>query len=107
MPQENGTITLLFKINFDDSSSRFLQLLYLFQSWVQKSNGIGWLEPGPVLFNSDGSSYLTLLPVRDAEAGYFTHVCLIQRDMRQKISLTHGQLTVTNILAWDYENHIV
>ncbi|XP_075238106.1 dipeptidyl peptidase 4-like [Lycorma delicatula] len=76
-------------------------------SWIQKSNGISWLEPGPVLFNWDGTSYLTLLPVRDGEAGYFTHVCLIQRDTRQKISLTHGQLTVTSILAWDYENHIV
>ncbi|XP_046680384.1 inactive dipeptidyl peptidase 10-like [Homalodisca vitripennis] len=74
-------------------------------SHVQKSPR--WVEPSPVLFSSDHSTYLTLLPVLDGDAGHFTHVCHVDRESHQVTPLTHGQLTVTRILAWDNENHIV
>ncbi|XP_054274362.1 inactive dipeptidyl peptidase 10-like isoform X2 [Macrosteles quadrilineatus] len=72
---------------------------------VQKSSR--WVEPSSVVFSPDHSSYLTLLPVLDADAGHFTHICLIDRESHQVVPLTHGQLTVTRVLAWDTDNHIV
>lgn len=77
----------------------------MFQSHIEKSST--WVEPSPVLFSADGMMYLTLLPVLDGDAGYFTHVCIIDKETKQVTSLTHGQLTVTKLLAWDNDNHIV
>lgn len=78
---------------------------FLFQSYVQKSTR--WVEPSPVLFSDDHRAYLTLLPVLDGDAGHFMHVCQVDRNTHQVTPLTHGQLTVTRLLAWDNENHVV
>ncbi|RZF33297.1 hypothetical protein LSTR_LSTR007642 [Laodelphax striatellus] len=81
---------------------------WICEDWhVERSEAGGWVEPGPVWLSDDASSFVTIAPVRDGDAGYYSHLCHIRPGTRQKTPLTHGQLTVTDILAWDQISHHV
>jgi len=59
------------------------------------------------LFSSDGNYYLARLPVLEGEHGYYKHVCHIDVASKRNTPLTQGRFEVTQILAWDEENHFV
>nr|XP_018915973.1 PREDICTED: dipeptidyl aminopeptidase-like protein 6 isoform X1 [Bemisia tabaci]XP_018915974.1 PREDICTED: dipeptidyl aminopeptidase-like protein 6 isoform X1 [Bemisia tabaci]XP_018915975.1 PREDICTED: dipeptidyl aminopeptidase-like protein 6 isoform X1 [Bemisia tabaci] len=68
----------------------------------------GWLEPhGSIIFSPDGTGFMTLLPVLDGSAGYFTHVCHVNISTQVVTSVTHAQFVVTKLLSWDHENKLV
>jgi dipeptidyl aminopeptidase/acylaminoacyl peptidase len=68
----------------------------------------GWVElyDAP-LFSSDGNYYLARLPVLEGEHGYYKHVCHIDVASKRNTPLTQGRFEVTQILAWDEENHFI
>jgi dipeptidyl-peptidase-4 len=59
------------------------------------------------LFSSDGSYYLARLPVMEGEHGYYKHVCHVHVASKTNTPLTQGRFEVTQILAWDEENHFM
>ncbi|XP_049834245.1 inactive dipeptidyl peptidase 10-like isoform X2 [Schistocerca gregaria] len=67
-----------------------------------------WLEPGEApLFSPDGSTYVTVLPVQEADLGSYPHVVQVETDTQRATTLTQGAFEVTSIAAWDHENHLV
>jgi len=59
------------------------------------------------LFNSVGNYYLARLPVLEGGHGYYKHVCHIDVASKRITPLTQGRFEVTQILAWDEENHFM
>ncbi|KDR11620.1 Inactive dipeptidyl peptidase 10, partial [Zootermopsis nevadensis] len=59
------------------------------------------------LFSSDGCCYLARLPVLEGEHGYYKHVCHMDVASKRNTPLTQGRFEVTQILAWDEENHYI
>ncbi|XP_067000020.2 inactive dipeptidyl peptidase 10 [Anabrus simplex] len=75
---------------------------------IQRATERGWVDIyQPPLFSADGQSFMARLPVRDAENGYFKHVCHVDVETHRVTPLTTGAFEVTNIILWDEENHYV
>lgn len=70
------------------------------------SDGRGWVQEshGPPLFSKDGSTFVTVSPVRDGSAGHFMHVTLVDIPKSLALPLTHGRFDVVDIMAWDHQD---
>lgn len=63
----------------------------------------GWVDTPsePPIFSINGSSYVTIVPVKEGPSEYYRHIVLVSTSKKQYIPLTHGKLEVLSILAWD------
>lgn len=78
------------------------------QAHVETASENSWVDPNvDVVFSKNGSSFLTILSVLDGTAGKFPQLCHIDIASKVMTPLTHGQIVVTNIKAWDQSNHVV
>ena len=69
---------------------------------MQEQSPPGWLEVQTApLYSSDGRSYLTLLPVRDADAGRYQHISHFDVLRKQMTPVTIGAFQVLELLGWD------
>ncbi|KAK7872130.1 hypothetical protein R5R35_005205 [Gryllus longicercus] len=76
---------------------------YCMETQRVSGEGRGWVDAGAApLFSADGSSYVTLAPVRDGAAGYFRHVVHVNVARRRPLPLTRGRCDVVRLLAWDH-----
>lgn len=63
------------------------------------------------VFSMDGSQLVARLPVNDGDQGSFRQV--VQMEVQPQSGalavrpLTYGRMHVTEVLAWDQENHLV
>jgi hypothetical protein len=67
----------------------------------------GWVDtpPEPPLFSINGTSYVTIAPVKDGPTGFYKHIVWVNVLKEQIVPLTHGKFEVTKILAWDQVNY--
>lgn len=70
-------------------------------------DGRGWVDTPPEapLFSSNGSTYVTIGPVKDGAAGYYKHIISVNVLRKQEVPLTHGKFEVVKILVWDQANN--
>ncbi|GLG95165.1 Venom dipeptidyl peptidase 4 [Gryllus bimaculatus] len=82
---------------------------YCMETQRVSGEGRGWVDAGAApLFSADGSSYVTLAPVRDGAAGYFRHVVHVNVARRRPLPLTRGRCDVVRLLAWDHaDQHLL
>ncbi|ESO99209.1 hypothetical protein LOTGIDRAFT_226274 [Lottia gigantea] len=68
----------------------------------------GWVSmTGAPIVSRDGLRYFMILPQKDADAGYFNHVAMLEKKVELMIFLTHHRWEVTKILAYDQELKLV
>jgi len=70
-------------------------------------DGKGWLENTEIVFNTEGTSYLAILPVLDGSRGTYPHICLVDVVTKNVIPLTNGNFSVVHIVQWDQSNEIM
>lgn len=72
--------------------------------YIEKAE-CGWTEPivHPI-YSRNGQQCLARLPVQDGDKGNYMHACQINSIV---IPITHGTFEVTQILAWDEDNHMI
>lgn len=64
----------------------------------------------PPLFSRDGTAFLLILPQKQGNRGDWRHAVLVTNatDSTPKVTaLTSGLFVVTEIVAWDEDNHYV
>ncbi|CAK9813213.1 Inactive dipeptidyl peptidase 10 [Anthophora plagiata] len=73
------------------------------------AEGRGWVDTPPVAptFSANGSSYITISPVKDGPAGYYKHIVWVNVARKLVVPLTHGKFEVTQIVAWDQANNTI
>ncbi|KAF7993846.1 hypothetical protein HCN44_011115 [Aphidius gifuensis] len=73
------------------------------------SESHAWVDtpPGPPIFSTNGSTYITIAPVRDGPAGYYKHIVWVNVLKKQIVPLTHGKWEAVKILAWDQINNTI
>ena len=62
------------------------------------------------MFINKGEKYLAILPQRDGIYGYWNHIALVDASMADsgtKKFLTQGTWEVTDIVAYDEEEHFM
>ncbi|XP_065222980.1 inactive dipeptidyl peptidase 10-like isoform X2 [Planococcus citri] len=75
---------------------------------VETATENSWVDPNvDMMFSKTGNGFLTILSVLDGTAGKFPQLCHIDISTKIMTPLTHGQIVVTNIKAWDQSNHVV
>ncbi|XP_011502782.1 PREDICTED: dipeptidyl aminopeptidase-like protein 6 [Ceratosolen solmsi marchali] len=69
----------------------------------------GWVDTPPEapVFSTNGSSYITIAPVKDGPTGFYKHIVWVNVLREQIVPLTHGKFEVTRILAWDQVNNTI
>lgn len=85
-------------------------LIYLkfLQVHIERAAENEWVDPNvDIVFSNNGSSFLTVLSVLDGGAGRFPQICHIDIATKVMTPLTHGQVVVTNIKAWDQNNNVM
>ncbi|EZA53922.1 inactive dipeptidyl peptidase 10 isoform X2 [Ooceraea biroi] len=72
-------------------------------------DGRGWVDTPPEapLFSPNGSSYITISPVKEGAAGYYKHIIWVNVLRKQEVPLTHGKFEVVKILVWDQTNNTI
>ncbi|KAI8121048.1 hypothetical protein FF38_12632 [Lucilia cuprina] len=69
-------------------------------------DGRGWVDTLTVpLFAANGTSYISISPLRDGSSGYFRHIVHVHVAKKRVLPLTHGQYEVKELLHWDQENN--
>ena len=69
---------------------------------MQEQSAPGWLEvQSAPLYSSDGHSFLTLQPVRDADTGRYQHISHFDVPRRQMTPVTIGTFQVLELIGWD------
>ncbi|XP_013101716.2 inactive dipeptidyl peptidase 10 isoform X1 [Stomoxys calcitrans] len=69
-------------------------------------DGRGWVDTVSVpLFAANGTSYISISPLRDGNSGYFRHIVHVHVARKRVIPLTHGQYEVKQLLHWDQVNN--
>ncbi|XP_017888921.1 inactive dipeptidyl peptidase 10 isoform X3 [Ceratina calcarata] len=69
----------------------------------------GWVDSpseSPI-FSANGSSYITISPIKDGPAGYYKHIVWVNVAQKLVVPLTHGKFEVAEIVAWDHANHTI
>ncbi|KAJ1527285.1 hypothetical protein ONE63_008805 [Megalurothrips usitatus] len=75
---------------------------------VYEGRSEAWVDVyQPPVFSADGSQLVARLPVNDGDQGSFRQVVQMAVRNGQPVALTHGPVHVTDVLAWDQENHLV
>ncbi|KOB70112.1 Inactive dipeptidyl peptidase 10 [Operophtera brumata] len=74
----------------------------------EKATDEPWLEvhQKPV-YSEDGSAFLLLAAVQEGGGQYYTHIKHVDVNRQRIAVLSHGRMEVTEVLAWDQENHLV
>ena len=82
----------------------------LFQALAYKERN-GWVEQFvPPLFSKDGTSFLIILPQKQGNRGDWRHAVMVSNATSKYpeiTSITSGLFVVTEIVAWDEDNHYV
>lgn len=69
-------------------------------------DGRGWVDTLTVpLFAANGTSYISISPLRDGSSGYFRHIVHVHVAKKRVLPLTHGQYEVKQLLHWDQVNN--
>ncbi|XP_058799577.1 inactive dipeptidyl peptidase 10 isoform X3 [Phymastichus coffea] len=78
---------------------------------IQRIFGIdgSWVDSPPEkpVFSQNGTSYITIAPIKDDSADYYKHILWVDVLKKQIIPVTHGKFEVTKILAWDQINDTI
>ncbi|XP_014205083.1 venom dipeptidyl peptidase 4 isoform X2 [Copidosoma floridanum] len=71
----------------------------------------GWVEQFvPPLFNRDGTAFVLILPQKQGNRGDWRHAVMVSdatSSYPKVTALTNGLFVVTEIVAWDEDNHYV
>lgn len=59
------------------------------------------------MYSEDGSAFLLLAAVQEGGGQYYTHIKHVDVNRQRIAVLSHGRVEVTEVLAWDQENHLV
>lgn len=71
-------------------------------------DGKGWVDVLAVpYFATNGSSYISISPLRDGVAGLFRHLVHVHISKKRILPLTHGTFEVNKIVYWDEFNNFV
>ncbi|XP_076160555.1 dipeptidyl peptidase 10 isoform X2 [Ptiloglossa arizonensis] len=67
----------------------------------------GWVDTPhePPIFSANGSSYITINPVKEGPSGHYRHIVWVNVARKLVVPLTHGKFEVTQIVAWDQINN--
>lgn len=73
-----------------------------FQTHRVSGDGKGWVDVLDVpYFAANGSSYISISPLRDGDAGHFRHLVHVHIAQKRILPLTHGTFEVNRIVHWD------
>lgn len=71
-------------------------------------DGRGWVDILTVpFFASNGSTYISISPLRDGAAGLYRHLVHVNISKKRVIPLTHGTFEVQKIVYWDETNEFM
>lgn len=59
------------------------------------------------MYSEDGSAFLLLAAVQEGGGQHYTHIKHVDVNRQRIAVLSHGKVEVTEVLAWDQENHLV
>lgn len=84
--------------------------MYDFQALAYKERN-GWVEQFvPPLYSKDGTAFVLILPQKQGNRGDWRHAVLVTDATTNHpivTALTSGLFVVTEIVAWDEDNHYV